>query len=72
MFTYYNYFLSQVNKAPPVSKIQSIKFANYFMSRKSVHQVNNTHLMKSISTLRLSTFSLVSSVNKIVTCLIGV
>ena len=31
--------LSQVNKVPALTKAQVIKFANYFMSRKSVHQV---------------------------------
>jgi len=32
-------FPLQVNKAPALTKAQAIKFANYFISRKSVHQV---------------------------------
>ena len=41
-----------VGKAPPISKIQSVKFANYFLGRKNVQQVKGAWgLLSALNTL---------------------
>ena len=42
----------KVGKAPPITKMQAVKFANYFLSRKSVQQAKGGfHLLQSLNTL---------------------
>ena len=42
----------KVNKPPPMTKMQAVKFANYFLSRKSVQQSKGAfHLLQSLNTL---------------------
>ena len=46
-----------VGKAPPISKLQSVKLANYFLSRKNVQQVKGAYSMLSaLSTLATNDF----------------
>jgi oligosaccharyltransferase complex subunit delta (ribophorin II) len=46
-----------VGKAPPVSKLQSVKFANYFLSRKNVQQVKGAwSLLTALQTLSSNDF----------------
>lgn len=43
---------SKVGQAPAISKMQSVKFANYFLSRKSVQAVKGAyHLLNALTTL---------------------
>lgn len=42
----------KVGKTPPITKMQAVKFANYFLSRKSVQQSKGGyHLLQSLNTL---------------------
>lgn len=42
----------KVGKTPPITKMQAVKFANYFLSRKSVQQAKGGyHLLQSLTTL---------------------
>ncbi len=42
----------KVGKAPPLSKMQSVKLANYFLSRKNVQQAKGVwHLLSALTTL---------------------
>merc|ERR1712110_90377 len=46
-----------VGKAPPISKMQSVKFANYFLSRKNVQQVKGAwSLLSALQTLSSNDF----------------
>jgi len=46
-----------VGKAPPISKLQSVKFANYFLSRKNVQQVKGAWaLLSALHTLSTNDF----------------
>lgn len=46
-----------VGKAPPISKMQSVKFANYFLSRKNVQQVKGAwSLLSALQTLTSNDF----------------
>merc|ERR1739844_174685 len=46
-----------VGKAPPISKMQSVKFANYFLSRKNVQQVKGAwSLLTALQTLSSNDF----------------
>lgn len=38
-----------MKKTPPISKVQAVKFANYFLSRKNVHQAKGAvHLLEAL------------------------
>ena len=42
----------KVGKTPPITKMQAVKFSNYFLSRKSVQQAKGGyHLLQSLNTL---------------------
>jgi len=46
-----------VGQAPPISKMQSVKFANYFLSRKNVQQVKGAwSLLSALNTLSSNDF----------------
>ena len=48
---------AKVGKAPAISKMQSVKFANYFLTRKSVQSPKGCyHLMEALSTLTTNKF----------------
>lgn len=48
---------AKVNKAPALTKVQAIKFANYFVSRKSVHQAKGAfHLLEVLKVLTENKF----------------
>lgn len=52
------YILSKVvGKTPPISKMQAVKFANYFLNRKNVNQVKGAwHVLSALQTLATNDF----------------